>query len=176
MLRRLIQMKITHQDSRSLDVIDSPLILLFCLESRVVAIREQLCRPHWQTDVANGGVFAVVATIGSATRKESVLNEMFEAGMTAARFDLSFGDLSYHCQSLDLVHDAATKANRLCSMILDLGEKECQVVQPSRVDENGWHQCTQRIRIQRGQHVALTASGDLYIPEVRAMTLTLYRE
>ena len=114
-------------------------------------------------------VSAVVATIGSATRSESTLNEMFEAGMTAARFDLSFGDLSYHTQSLELVHNAATKANRLCSMILDLGDKDCHVVQPSRVDENGWHQCTQRIRISRGQHVTLTASGDLCIPEVRTM-------
>lgn len=113
---------------------------------------------------------AVVATIGSATRSEGTLNEMFEAGMTAARFDLSFGDISYHTQSLELVHNAATKANRLCSMILDLGDKDCHVVQPFRVDENGWHQCTQRIRISRGQHVTLTASGDLYIPEVRSGT------
>eukprot|EP00892_Ulva_mutabilis_P005835 jgi/Ulvmu1/3623/UM017_0035.1 len=115
------------------------------------------------------GAFAaatkIVATIGRATREESVLHKMFEAGMTAARFDLSFGDLLYHSQSLELVHEAATKANRLCSMILDLGDKNCHVVQPTRVDENGWDQCTQRIRIERGQTVKLTTSGDLFISQ-----------
>lgn len=110
---------------------------------------------------------AVVATIGVATRSDEVLDKMLKAGMTAARFDLSFGDLQYHSHSLQLVHNAATKANRLCSMILDLGDKNCHVVQPSRLDENGLHQCTQRIRIERGQNVKLTASGDLFVPEVR---------
>lgn len=112
---------------------------------------------------------AVVATIGKATRNDNILDEMFKAGMTAARFDLSFGDISYHSQSLELVHNAATKANRLCSMILDLGDKECQVIQPSCVDENGWHQCTQRITISNGQRVTLTANGELHVPEVRTV-------
>lgn len=117
--------------------------------------------------VTKEAVYVVVATIGSATRNKDILEKLFEAGMTAARFDLSFGDLQYHSHSLELVHSAATKANRLCSILLDLGDKNCHIVQPYRVDENGWHQCTQRIRIERGQHVKLTARGELCVPEVR---------
>lgn len=114
-------------------------------------------------------MIAVVATIGHVSHRNETIKEMLNAGMTAARFDLSCGNLEYHLRSLEMVHEAALQEKRLCAMCLDVAGRTCVVDQPCQLDEEGWPQFASTIRISRDQQVILTADGDLHIPQVRTM-------
>lgn len=113
------------------------------------------------------GWCAVMATIGPSSQSDGIMSELVSAGVTAARLDLSVGTLEYHLRSIDMFHQAALRAGRLCAMCLDVAGRNCQVVQPFTLTEQGWPIFQNSIRISDGQTVALTVGGGLYIPNVR---------
>jgi Pyruvate kinase, barrel domain len=118
-------------------------------------------------------VSAVIATIGPASHRGGTISEMISTGMSAARFDLSCGSLEYHLRSLDMVHDAALRAQQLCAMVLDVPGRTCVVDQPCKPDADGWPEFSETIRIFRSQRVILTTIGDMKIPKVRVQRTLL---
>jgi Pyruvate kinase, barrel domain len=94
---------------------------------------------------------------------------MLDAGMTAARFDLSWGSLKYHLKSLEVVHKTAMANGKLCAMCLEVGGRTCKIVQPFTLDGNDWPQFKHTIRIECDQEVILTAesNAEVVVPEVR---------
>ena len=66
----------------------------------------------------------MVCTIGPASRSVEGLAELLEAGMTLARFDLTWGSLDYHKQSLRNLSQAMQDTGILCAAIVDIVGRE----------------------------------------------------
>lgn len=98
---------------------------------------------------------------------------MIAAGVTAARFDASVGTLEYHLKSLDMFHQAALRARRVCAICLDVAGRRCSVVQPFTLNDQGWPKFWRDIRINKGQTVALTVDGKLQLQHVRTSRLII---
>jgi pyruvate kinase len=110
-----------------------------------------------------------MATIGPASQSDATLREMIDAGVTAARFDVSIGTLDGHLRSLEAFQRESIRANRLCAFCLDVAGRSCEVVQPFLYDDEGWPEFLQQINIYSGQIVHLTLDGDLHVPTVRRL-------
>ena len=93
---------------------------------------------------------------------------MLEAGLTALRFDLTFGALETHLAALDEAQKTAKALSRLCAMCLDVRGNTCQVVQPFQVSDTGWTTFDREIAIAAGQKVVLSCRADarLEVPTV----------
>ena len=93
---------------------------------------------------------------------------MLEAGLTALRFDLTFGALATHLAALDEAQKTAKALSRLCAMCLDVRGNTCQVVQPFQVSDTGWTTFDREIAIAAGQKVVLSCRADarLEVPTV----------
>jgi pyruvate kinase len=111
---------------------------------------------------------AVIATLGPAIRRPGILCDMLKAGLTALRYDLTWGTLKSHLKALDMAQRVASDMKKLCAMCLDVRGKTCQVVQPFTEDEDGCPVFAQNIVIACGQTIILTPSSgiQMYVPEV----------
>jgi pyruvate kinase len=82
---------------------------------------------------------------------------MLEAGMSAARIDLTWGPLEYHRRSLDALQEAVRRTGRLCAVMLDTLGREVMVRRPFRIDPDGWPtQVGQELAVKAGARVTLT--------------------
>ena len=92
----------------------------------------------------------IVATIGPASREPRMLRALLEAGMDAARLNLSFGDRSEHAQVIGELRRLSTQHERPVAIIADLpGPK----IRTGRL-ENG-----KPVVLRTGQQLTLTAQG-----------------
>lgn len=99
----------------------------------------------------------VVGTIGPACQSVDVQVAMLEAGMSAARFDLTWGPIEYHRRSLDNLQTAMKKSRKLCAIVLDTLGREVMIRRPFRIEADGWpNQAGQEILVKMGQNLTLT--------------------
>lgn len=99
----------------------------------------------------------VVGTIGPACQAVDKQVAMLEAGMSAARFDLTWGPIEYHRRSLDNLQTAMKKTRRLCAIMLDTLGREVMIRRPFRIEADGWpNQAGQEISVAMGQTLTLT--------------------
>ncbi|GBG00331.1 pyruvate kinase [Raphidocelis subcapitata] len=72
----------------------------------------------------------LVCTIGSACNSVETLSELLEAGMTLARFDLSYapGDLAFHQTGYDNLQAAMQRTRKLCAAVMDTQGPEIVVL------------------------------------------------
>ena len=78
----------------------------------------------------------IICTQGPSTEKPGVIDALLANGMNCARFNFSHGDHEEHLGRINMVREAAKKAGKVISLILDtkgpemrLGEfKDCKVI------------------------------------------------
>ena len=61
----------------------------------------------------------IICTQGPATEKPGVIEALIENGMNCARFNFSHGDHAEHLSRINMVREAAKKAGKVVSLILD---------------------------------------------------------
>ncbi|CAB9509063.1 Pyruvate kinase [Seminavis robusta] len=71
----------------------------------------------------------IICTIGPATKSPSMLGKMMDAGMSAARINMSHGNFAYLEECIDNVRKVAKSRNKLCPIILDTKGPEIRVKQ-----------------------------------------------
>eukprot|EP00879_Flechtneria_rotunda_P021199 GHRR01022332.1.p1 GENE.GHRR01022332.1~~GHRR01022332.1.p1 ORF type:complete len:557 (+),score=186.89 GHRR01022332.1:438-2108(+) len=99
----------------------------------------------------------IVGTIGPACQAVDKQVAMLEAGMSAARFDLTWGPIEYHRRSLDNLQTAMKQTRRLCAIMLDTLGREVMIRRPFRIEADGWpNQAGQEINVKMGQTLTLT--------------------
>ena len=70
----------------------------------------------------------VICTLGPNSRDVKVLEALLEAGMTAARFDFSWGSKQYHQETLNNLRTACKNKRKLCGVIMDTKGPEIAVL------------------------------------------------
>jgi pyruvate kinase len=74
-----------------------------------------------------------MCTLGPSSQDVDVLTAMLEAGMTAARIDLTWGSYEFHHKSLSSLQEAMKRSRRLCAIVLDTLGREIMVLrQPDK--------------------------------------------
>jgi Pyruvate kinase, barrel domain len=71
----------------------------------------------------------IICTIGPATMNPTMLGKMMDAGMSAARINMSHGNFEYLDECITNVRQAAKSRNRLCPIILDTKGPEIRIKQ-----------------------------------------------
>lgn len=66
-------------------------------------------------------------TIGPACDREDILRQMFVAGMTGIRMNMSHGSLAEHQDWVELLHRAAAEAGRPLKLLIDLQGPELRI-------------------------------------------------
>ncbi len=66
-------------------------------------------------------------TIGPACDREDILRQMFVAGMTGIRMNMSHGNLAEHQDWVELLHRAAAEAGRPLKLLIDLQGPELRI-------------------------------------------------
>lgn len=61
----------------------------------------------------------IICTQGPATEKPGVVDALIANGMNCARFNFSHGDHAEHLGRINMVREAAKKAGKVISLILD---------------------------------------------------------
>lgn len=69
----------------------------------------------------------IICTIGPATDDVTTIGRMFDAGMSAARINMSHGTHEYAAKIIDTVREVAKKRRKLCPIILDTKGPEIRV-------------------------------------------------
>ena len=62
----------------------------------------------------------IVCTIGTASRKKSVLKDLVRAGMNVARLNFSHGDLTQHAQDIQTIRQVSQELGRTVAILGDL--------------------------------------------------------
>ncbi|KAF7146888.1 hypothetical protein RHSIM_Rhsim03G0083600 [Rhododendron simsii] len=70
----------------------------------------------------------IVGTLGPRSRSVDVISGCLKAGMSVARFDISWGDPEYHQETLENLRAAVKATKKLCAVMLDTVGAELQVV------------------------------------------------
>lgn len=70
----------------------------------------------------------VICTLGPNSRDTKVLEALLDAGMTAARFDFSWGSRQYHQETLNNLRKACRNKRKLCGVIMDTKGPEIAVL------------------------------------------------
>src|SRR5579872_959904 len=71
----------------------------------------------------------IVATVGPATDDLAVLTEMMRAGLNVARLNASHGTVDDRRRRLNLIREAAGRADRCVGVLLDLGGPKIRIEQ-----------------------------------------------
>lgn len=104
----------------------------------------------------------IICTIGPACRDVETLAGMLENGMTCARFDLTWGSIDYHRQSLKNLEEAVRKTKRICAVMLDTRGRELMVIRDYHADETGWYvHDAFSFSVQKGQDIVITGDKSL---------------
>ena len=99
----------------------------------------------------------VICTLGPNSRDVKALEALLEAGMTAARFDFSWGSREYHQETLDNLRKACRNRKQMCAVIMDTKGPEIAVL-----NVRGF------IQLRNGQDIRLTSD-----PKVEASSSIL---
>ncbi|XP_031110347.1 pyruvate kinase 1, cytosolic-like [Ipomoea triloba] len=73
----------------------------------------------------------IIGTLGVKSRSVDVISDCLKAGMSAARFDFSWGDPEFHQETLENLKMAVKKTKKLCAVMLDTTGPELQVINKS---------------------------------------------
>ncbi|KAL2229343.1 UNVERIFIED_CONTAM: Pyruvate kinase 1, cytosolic [Sesamum indicum] len=73
----------------------------------------------------------IVGTLGPRSRSVEVISACLKAGMSVARFDFSWGDATYHQETLENLKAANKSNKKLCAVMLDTVGAELRVVNKS---------------------------------------------
>nr|AQP26310.1 pyruvate kinase [Diospyros kaki] len=73
----------------------------------------------------------IVGTLGPRSRSVEVISGCLRAGMSVARFDISWGAPEYHQETLENLKVAVKTTKKLCAVMLDTVGPELQVVNRS---------------------------------------------
>lgn len=102
----------------------------------------------------------ICGTIGPSCQSPEALVELLEAGMVAARFDLTWAPLSYHRKSLDNLQLAMKQTRRLCATMVDTLGRELMIRRPILMEASGWPRINaEAFEITAGDSVAITTRG-----------------
>jgi pyruvate kinase len=71
----------------------------------------------------------IICTIGPATMNPTMLGKMMDAGMSAARINMSHGNFEYLDECITNIRQVAKSRNRLCPIILDTKGPEIRIKQ-----------------------------------------------
>lgn len=88
----------------------------------------------------------IICTMGPASLKESVLEDMFEAGMNIARFNFSHGTHEYHKEGIELFRKVRDRLKVPAAVLLDTKGPEIRI---------GTFECG-RVMLEAGQKFILT--------------------
>eukprot|EP00879_Flechtneria_rotunda_P010736 GHRR01011218.1.p1 GENE.GHRR01011218.1~~GHRR01011218.1.p1 ORF type:complete len:534 (+),score=126.26 GHRR01011218.1:418-2019(+) len=103
----------------------------------------------------------LVCSLGPSSHTVPVLEAMLNAGMVAARIDLTWGGLDFHRKSLQALNEAMTNTKKLCAITLDTLGREMMVRRPCVFGEDGWPLHPDPVEVQAGQIVMLTTRQDV---------------
>ncbi len=92
----------------------------------------------------------IVCTMGPSTERESVLDALLANGMNLARFNFSHGDHQEHLVRINMVREAAKKAGKVISYVLDTKGPEMRL----GTFANG------KVQLEKGQKFTLTHSDE----------------
>jgi pyruvate kinase len=96
------------------------------------------------------GVFTtltkIIGTLGPNSRSVEILEKLLKAGMSVARFDFTWGDDSFHQETLDNLKIAIKNTRRLCAIMLDSIGPELKILNES----------SESIELKEGSTVVLT--------------------
>ena len=107
----------------------------------------------------------IVCTMGPSTEREGVLDALLANGMNLARFNFSHGDHQEHLVRINMVREAAKKAGKVISYVLDTKGPEMRL----GTFANG------KVQLEKGQKFTLTHSdepGDVNRPQRLAAETT----
>ena len=62
----------------------------------------------------------IIATIGPASEKSSVLNQLIQAGVNVFRFNLKYSTIEKHSQIIDEIRKVASEQNKSVQIMIDL--------------------------------------------------------
>ncbi|KAG1667784.1 hypothetical protein FOA52_010821 [Chlamydomonas sp. UWO 241] len=117
------------------------------------------------TPSAESGAFTgtkVIATLGPACHSPEILAQMMEAGMVAARIDLTWGPLEFHRNSLKHLEAAMRSTRRLCATQIDTMGRELMIRGQKWVsDADGYPHVTGSMDIEKGATVTITTREDV---------------
>lgn len=85
-----------------------------------------------------------------------MLAKMLNLGLSAARFDLTWGPLTFHRQSLENLQEAMRISRKLCATMVDTLGREIMIKRRFTVDDNGWPVHEGTFTITAGQTITLT--------------------
>lgn len=88
----------------------------------------------------------IVCTMGPSIEREGVIDKMIDNGMNVARFNFSHGDHEEHMGRIKLVREAAKKAGKVISLLLDTKGPEMRLGKFA----NG------KVMLEKGQKFVLT--------------------
>ncbi len=92
----------------------------------------------------------IVCTMGPSTEREGVLDALLANGMNLARFNFSHGDHQEHLVRINMVREAAKKAGKVISYVLDTKGPEMRL----GTFANG------KVQLEKGQKFTLTHSDE----------------
>jgi pyruvate kinase len=96
---------------------------------------EEPFRLHSILEFGPPGVFTTltktVGILGPNSRSVEVLEKLLKAGMSVARFDFTWGDDSFHQETLDNLKIAVKITKRLCAIMLDSIGPELKILNES---------------------------------------------
>eukprot|EP00877_Chromochloris_zofingiensis_P009130 jgi/Chrzof1/4470/Cz14g14130.t1_PYK3[v5.2] len=103
----------------------------------------------------------LIGTLGPSCHDADTLAAMLDAGMSAARIDLTWGPLEFHCKSLEALNVATTNRKKLCAVIIDTLGREVMVKRPYTIGDDGWTSHGSPVHVAAGQIVTLTTRDDV---------------
>eukprot|EP00878_Enallax_costatus_P008141 GHUV01008513.1.p1 GENE.GHUV01008513.1~~GHUV01008513.1.p1 ORF type:complete len:786 (+),score=206.32 GHUV01008513.1:278-2635(+) len=102
----------------------------------------------------------LVCSLGPSSHTVPVLEAMLNAGMVAARIDLTWGGPEFHIRTLEALGTAMKRTKKLCAIILDTLGREMMVRRPCAIGEDGWPTHPEPMEIVAGQIITLTTRDD----------------
>ena len=103
-----------------------------------------ILRPSRKGDT-DSAMTKVICTLGPNSRDVKSIEMLLDVGMTAARFDFSWGSRDYHQETLDNLRKACAIKKKLCAIIMDTKGPEISVLN-----------MRSPIVLQKGQKIRLT--------------------
>lgn len=102
----------------------------------------------------------IMATIGPSIHDVDMLSQLLEAGMVAARVDLTWGPLEFHRNSLKFLEEAMKRTRRLCACSIDTMGRELMIRGQWQVNDQGYPWVLGRNDVEAGQTIVITTRED----------------
>ena len=103
----------------------------------------------------------IVCTLGPASLKEDVIEDMLRSGMNIARFNFSHGSHEYHKEGIELFRSVRDRLKLPAAVLLDTKGPEIRI---------GLFENNEKIHLRRGQHFTLTTKDILGNGDIVSVT------